>query len=92
MWKKKFNCKPNFPKCIEGSNDNDVISEYFADFFSKNILSNISQDTLFKEEFDKRIKSYIGDLHLDSRIDVELVDSIVTKLTRGKAAGKDRIS
>ena len=79
---------------IEGcSDDNETettnkFAEFFFVFGDKNIANDKAKDIRLCE----RLSEYVGDACDVSKINVELVESIVGGHKKGKAAGRDNLS
>lgn len=92
MWNKKFCSNSASPNWINGSNDDHVIVQHFVNFFSIDNYSNADQNVQFADKFNTQHRSYIGDRFTLHSINIEMIDKIVTQLTRGKAAGIDTLT
>jgi len=95
-WKIKFGkCKSNislktFDNCKE---DNDVTNK-FADYFEQACSPNSRMKNSEKLQlFLTRLSDYAGDqVSSQPPVDVEMLDSIISKLHLGKASGIDKLS
>jgi len=93
MWKSKFGTSNRPSTFIEGSNDNKIIADKFATFFSK--IYNCTDDNIgldtFNTIFERRFSNYCGD-KLELIFDIATVDDVINNLKKGKASGGDNIS
>jgi hypothetical protein len=91
MWNNKFKSKNKTSNIIEGLSEDIEIADNFAKGFSKaNKLSDNSKK--LEKEFLERLQSYMGNCFCISDINLELIDSIINKLERGKSPGVDRLT
>jgi hypothetical protein len=93
-WRAKFGKISNNCVQVEGCVDDDVIVEKFVSSFSKAYSSNdILRSADLDDEYSKLRSSYCGlpltDQHM---FDVELVETVLSKLKRGRAAGLDSLT
>ena len=78
-------------KVIDGLADDSQIAKVFAEHFRK-ICTNFNEDRNIglRNSYQERRQDYVGDPLLDIyKIDAELVESLLFKMKRGKAAGLD---
>jgi hypothetical protein len=96
-WKSKVcKSKQSIP-CIDGSNDESIVTEKFRTYFQNICTVNSAEhDAHVTGIFNSRLSEYYNRSNGDSRyrcetdtIDVELVDFAVNQLHAGKAAGLD---
>ena len=95
-WNRKFSKNVTKLVTLNGCNDDVVVANTFADFFSSvyyDSSSNINALNAYKMEFD-RVKSVDGynSAKCLSAINVETVDKSIRSLKCGKACGPDNIS
>ena len=91
-WNSKFGKNKIMSNSVEGFSGDQSIANNFALYFSDaSNLNPSSCNDLLTAEFEKRLCSY-SVYDNDIKIDIELVDGIVTNLKKGKAAGADRLS
>lgn len=94
-WKNKFGKKRNNPVSVEGLVDDHDIANKFAQYFADVCKLDLSVcNVRLSQEFDKRLADYYTALNDKDviTIDVELIDSVVKNLKKGKAAGIDRLT
>ena len=74
--------------------DNTQIAEAFAKYFQTTCTSsNEGQSNRFRSTFSDRRQNYVGDPFLDEyKFDVELVETVLSKIKRGKVAGLDELT
>jgi len=92
-WRSKFEHHAKYEQ-IDGCVDKQEIAEKFARHFS-NACSSASADRAaeLKLEYAAKRASYCGSpLTKENKIDVELVENVITELERGKAAGLDSLT
>jgi len=95
-WNKKFSKNVTKQITLNGCNDDVVVANTFADFFSDvyyDSSSNVEAVNAYNAEFDrvKRVDGYnIGKCL--SAINVESIDMSIRNLKCGKACGPDNIS
>src|ERR1051325_7932747 len=93
-WQNKFGKKKSSQKVINGLADNQCIADEFASYFSAACsVQTASTNALLYRSFKNRLSKY----QIDSPpkpvwFDVEMIDSIITKLIKGKAAGFDSLT
>jgi Reverse transcriptase (RNA-dependent DNA polymerase)/Endonuclease/Exonuclease/phosphatase family len=93
-WRSKFNIKPVYRGQVEGKTDDQVIANMFIRHF-ENCCSNSSVEASKKlaDLYALKRPGYCGTPFDDSlAFDVELVDSAIKSLKRGKAAGLDGVT
>lgn len=89
-WKNKFGNKNKPPSTIEGLHDSEAIADSFAMYFSSVCNADPCVDNeLFADKFYSRLSTYRSSEDNDLCIDIEMIDRIVRKLIKGKAAGFD---
>jgi hypothetical protein len=93
-WNNKFGKKKVTSKTIEGFTDNQLISNGFAEYFCVNGNSESTADcVLLENAFMKRLSNYRNDDDdVNLKIDVTLVDCVISKLKKGKASGADHLA
>jgi len=93
-WKSKFeHSRPNCTVPVSGISDANAIAEKFASHFAKVCTPNTDDGAgRLKAEYNMR-GSYCGPSY-DSKCDftAELVETVIAKMKRGKAAGLDGIT
>lgn len=94
MWHSKFGKKKVFPVTINKETNDQVIANKFASYFASVCTVNSDvRNAEFSTKLTDRMASYIGDLPCDiEKIDVKMIDDIVTKLHMGKAMDVDQLS
>ena len=93
-WRSKFENKTMHVTQVNGLVDNNEIVYEFQKYF-KEVCSNntVQGNTRLKNLYDSRRPSYHGlQPSYDVSFDVELIESIVCNMKRGKAAGIDDIT
>ena len=93
-WNSKFEKGDKSCKFINGLTDDAQIAEAFAVHFSKTCTSfNENQNSRLQRIYCDMRLNYVGDPLLESyKFDAELVDSVCSKMKRGKAAGLDELT
>jgi len=93
-WRSKFEKKNKSSQVIDGLADDTQIAEAFAEHFRKTCTSvNEGQSDRLRSMFRERRHDYVGSPFLDEYMfDVELVDTILSQMKRGKAAGLDELT
>ena len=93
-WRSKFKSSKGTVKHVDGVTDIEVIAEHFASHFS-NVSSNSTTQgaARLKDTYEQMRAGYRGSV-VEScyRFDAELVESVITELKRGKAAGLDGLT
>ena len=93
-WKCKFGAKTVFPVCVDGVSDCPSIAQIFASNFADACKPNsVSRFDCLKHEFETVYENYdpnVGDVGM-SVISAELVETCLSRLKNGKAAGIDGI-
>ena len=92
LWKKKFGSKTRKSNIIEGCTDEIEIAGKFADFFFLGGDGNVEKDRAKKKKLSDLLDSYQGDTFDLVAVNVELIDTFISSLKKGKAAGSDNIS
>lgn len=92
IWNKKFGNAPKVSKTIDGESNEDIIVSHFAETFSKNQGCSLHLQHYFSNEFKTRLAAYVGDYCRNPLVDVDLVESVILRLPRGKAAGLDTLT
>ena len=92
MWKNKFGGKITSANLVEGHSDESLIANEFANFFGKPVETDAQQNCLFKQQFSDRLLSFDLDHSFAPGIEIELVDSLLYKMSEGKAAGIDKLT
>ena len=93
-WKSKFGQSNQAPRQVDGIADPSSIAEYFAGHFSRvfDDASGLESDRL-RCIYDETRSKYCGrPVTADYVIDAALVECVINKLHRGKAAGLDEIT
>ena len=91
IWKSKFCSHRNYNTVVNGVSDAQNIADKFAEYFATIYRKNELHNNTFKSDFAKKLSQYKGkDLKLE--MEVSVVDDIIRKLKRGKAAGPDEIT
>jgi len=92
-WRSKFE-RPNKCAEVEGCVSPYIVSQRFADHFSKTFSGNNPDDRVetLKEEYELMRANYSGLPLTDVNIDIELVSRIILELKRGKAIDIDWLS
>lgn len=93
-WKSKFDSRRRQVGIVDGSTDERAIAEQFAHHFAKACSSNT---VLGATRLEARYKQMRSDYHghaIDDRFcfDAELLENVIIKMKRGKAAGLDGIT
>jgi len=93
-WKAKFEKKNKASKLIDGLADDTEIAEAFAKHFRTTCSSfNEGQSNHLRSVYSAKRQDYVGDPFLDEyKFNVELVETVFSKLKRGKAAGLDELT
>jgi len=94
-WSSKFGSSGGRVTCVDGIADDNDIADKFPQHFAK-VCTNNSESGADRLAHDYSImkSGYIGDLLNDSCrpiFDAELVQTVINKMNRGKAAGLDGI-
>ena len=93
-WRSKFEPNKHFISHVDGSSDAEIIAEHFASHFGT-VCSHSSESgaaRLMNEYLSKRA-DYQGHPYNNSyAFDAELVENVIGKLKRGKAAGLDNLT
>jgi len=93
-WRSKFDIKRSTASQVDGLvNDNDI-ADKFAEYFVQS-SANLTEEgsNKLRTDYDSKRSTYCGAPHCDAyTIDAELIDIIVHKMKRGKAAGLDQIT
>ena len=92
-WSSKFGSSEYHVTCVDGSVDEDIIAEQFAQYFSKVCANNTTSGSeRLAREYRIMRSQYVGELFNDCHLfDAELVHNVITNMKRGKAAGLDGI-
>ena len=94
-WRSKFESNKRCINQVDGINDSNVIAEHFASHFERVCAnsSNLGASRLKTEYVSKRF-SYQGQPYDENRFafDAELIETVILKMKRGKAAGLDGIT
>jgi hypothetical protein len=93
-WKSKFERNKQTVSHVDGTAVPDIITDHFADYFSKacSNLTAAGADRL-KTKYEGVRSEYCGMPDSDEYLfDAELVESVIVKLNRGKAAGLDGLT
>lgn len=93
-WRNKFSNKKLLPPIVEGMHDDESIANGFAKYFSNvcTVELNPTSASLAKQ-FTDRLSSYRSTIDdNECFVDVELLDGIIKGLSKGKAAGIDRLT
>jgi len=92
-WRSKFECT-NKCEQVDGCVDSVSIAEKFAQQFSMAYTSNnAARADALKIEYEQRRTDYLGFALADEQLfDIGLLGSIISNLTRGKAAGLDSLT
>ena len=93
-WKSKFESKQGRVNLVDGLTDERLIAKQFADHFS-NVCTNRSSLRAAEQRatYERKRSDYRGNVDDNRyRFDVELVENVVIKMKRGKAAGLDKIT
>jgi len=90
-WRSKFEKKNKIGRLIDGLADGAQIAESFAGFKTCTTSDKIQSNCL-RSTFRERRRDYIGDPFLQYKFDVELVETVVFQMNRGKAAGLDELT
>lgn len=93
-WRSKFNKGVQIINSVNGVSDKSAIAQHFVSHFSKSCSSNdaLAADRLYVKYTDMRA-NYTG-AHLDNsrKFDAELVENVILRMNRGKAADLDGIT
>ena len=90
-WKSKFECTNRPVSYVNGVSDAETIAEKFAAHFANTCTSNtITGANRLKNEYSRLRRNYHFQPLNDRRdFDAELVETVIVKMHRGKAAGLD---
>ena len=93
-WKSKFECGNRAVSHINGITDATAVAELFATHFAKTCTVNTSvgANRLKNEYLRLRTNYYCSYDNESKKFDAELVEIIIKKLKRGKAAGLDGVT
>lgn len=93
-WNSKFENKKNMINTVDGITDPKIIADHFVSHFSKACSNNSDAGaTRLKKKYEQMRSSYCGQpVNESARFDAELVENVIAKLKRGKAAGLDGIT
>ena len=93
-WHSKFKKKKSTPQFVEGLNGDQNIANGFAKYFSDVSHGNtLCDNVVLSQEFQKRLLSYRSTCNDNElNINIELLDSIIRGLNKGKAAGVDHLT
>jgi len=93
-WKNNFSDrKSSLYPIINGISDPTLVSEMFGKYFSETCSPNPLKDEAFKNIFNQEFHEYIGDCNdVNSEFSVELIDNIISEMSKGKAAGIDNLT
>ena len=93
-WNSKFESKSGRPISINGQSDPSKIVNLFAEHFSKTCdLPHSAEASNLRRLYQNKRSTYNGaPLDEHYRFDVELVEQMLAKMKRGKAAGLDGLT
>jgi len=91
VWGSKFEKKTRTVNHVNGVTDHSAIAEHFVSYFSKACSSNTTSGAArLRREYSSLRADYCGSATDDSyNFDVELIESVIWKMKRGKAADLD---
>jgi len=93
-WNSKFERNKQTINHVDGMIDSDIIADNFATYFSK-VCSNLTETgaNRIKSKYIEIRSEYCGTPDNEQYLfDAELVESIIIKMNRGKAAGLDGLT
>ena len=93
-WRSKFGQSRQAPRQVDGIVDPSSIADYFAEHFSR-VCDGAAcpESERLRSVYDEMRSNYCGLPFInDYVIDTELVESVINKLDRGKAAGLDGVA
>ena len=90
IWKSKFG-KGRLPKVVNNTSDEQSIANHFAKYFAETCSADYS-DQVFIDKFYDTLNNYELDNPKQLSVNVEMVDDIVQRLQKGKAASVDELS
>ena len=93
-WNSKLDKSKQMVNNVDGITDSAVIDDHFVSHFSKACSSNnATTASQLKRTYDDMRKDYCGSwVDNTSKFDAELVDSVISKMKKGKAADLDNIT
>lgn len=93
-WKSKFEPKKHAFSHVDGTTDASAIADHFAQHFSKACtnLTDSGADKLKSQYEDLRPEYYGMPDDKQYKFDAELLENIIVKMKRGKAAGLDGLT
>ena len=94
VWHKKFGKKKNLSKIIHGLTNDQSIANEFAAYFSETCsVQNASINVKLLQTLNDRLSRYqIDGITQSVSFDVEMIENVISQLTKGKAAGYDSLS
>ena len=96
MCNSKLGIKKSLPSSIDGMHDDQDIANHSANSFAKSCSPRYSvKNAALSEQFSVKWSSYAGDVIgslEDDAIDARTIDTIVSELKLGKAAGLDSLT
>jgi len=91
-WNHKFASKNTVPVIVDGNSDCAGIANQFATYFSGLSKCDPLNANNHKLDFESEFSNYVGDgINADNLVTVDIIDEIVTSLSRGKAPGIDSL-
>lgn len=93
-WKNSFSDrKSSVSPTINGISDPSLVTEMFGKYFSGICFPNPIKDETSKNIFNEEFHDYVGDcIDVNSEFSVELIDNIISEMSKGKAAGIDNLT
>ena len=94
VWNSKFESKSSRVMQVDGTADSGLIAEKFAKYFESNCtpFSSVRNDELNAKYVERRSQYNGSPIDENDLFDVELIDSLINKMSNGKAAGLDELS
>jgi hypothetical protein len=91
-WRAKFSKRKSL-FLIDGDSDSKTVADKFAKLFQTAFVPNSdAQHAKLKVDFEQRFSYYVDNPSSGLSCNVELVDTCISKLKRGRAAGYDKIT
>ncbi len=93
IWNKKFGSdRARTSSIIDGTYEPQEIAEKFANYFASTCSPADSKNSSDLVKFLQDFKVYNGGLVDNSHFSVELIDDVVSRMNKGKAAGLDGLT
>jgi len=93
-WRSKFSSARQQPHQVDGFADEADIAENFAEYFRKTCSPQTAEgNAKLQDIYEKKRSAYVGStVSEDMTFDASLLDCIINKMKRGKAAGLDGLT